>query len=103
MKYGLENGVMVEPAEVIFHLPEGLTKILFVRTYGLGLADGGAYWDVPTELIPTQLRAIGSRFVIRVCTQEQRGRFGRYALHDNLEVLELPREDRNLWPTNKNG
>ena len=57
MNYGLENGVICEPAQVIMHLPENWTKVLLVRTYGLGLADGGAYWDIPTEAIPPHLRS----------------------------------------------
>lgn len=49
---------------MVMHLPEGWTKILLVRTYGLGLADGGIYWDIPTEKIPIDLRRIGSVFLV---------------------------------------
>jgi hypothetical protein len=34
------------------------------RTIGVGLADGGICWDIPTERIPIQLRSIGSRFIV---------------------------------------
>ncbi len=103
MKYGFENGVFVEPVQVILHLPEGWTKILFVRMYGLGLADGGGYWDIPTELIPIRLRAIGSRFVIsaRMGQREQIVNRARESWRENLEVMELPNEERHLWPTRK--
>jgi len=46
------------------HLPEGWTKVLLVRTYGVGLADGGIDWDIPTEKIPPTLRSIGSVFLL---------------------------------------
>jgi hypothetical protein len=100
MKYGIEDGVMTEPAQVVFHLPENWTKILLLRTYGLGLADGGAYWDIPTELIPTPLRALGSRFVIVAQVQNllPSEPHGRELHRKNLRVMELPKEDRDLWP-----
>ena len=41
-----------DPAKVLFHLKEGFTKILLERTVGVGLADGGIGWDIPTEKIP---------------------------------------------------
>ena len=53
-----------EPARILFHLNEGFTRILFERTEGLGIANGGAEWDIPTSLIPPNLRRIGSRFMI---------------------------------------
>lgn len=46
------------------HLPAGYTKVLVERTYGLGLGDGGICWDIPTDKIPPELRAIGSRFIV---------------------------------------
>ena len=53
-----------EPARVLMHLNEGYTKVSLERTEGVGLADGGITWDIPTAAIPAHLRAIGSRFVI---------------------------------------
>jgi hypothetical protein len=53
-----------EPGRVVMHLNGGFTRVEFERTVGLGMANGGAYWDVPTERIPFHLRSIGSRFVI---------------------------------------
>lgn len=46
------------------HLNEGYTKLLVERTEGLGLADGGATWDIPTRIIPSHLRPLGCRFVV---------------------------------------
>jgi hypothetical protein len=99
MNYGQQDGVICEPAQVIMHLPENWTKILLVRTYGLGLADGGAYWDIPTEVIPPHLRLIGSRFVIlsRVGVVT-RSHHGRGATSESLQVAELPEADKALWP-----
>ena len=103
MNYGQEDGVICEPAQVIMHLAENWTKILLVRTYGLGLADGGAYWDIPTEAIPSHLRLIGSRFVILsqsgVVT---RSHHGRAAVSESIRVEELPGADKALWPECKN-
>jgi hypothetical protein len=49
---------------VIMHLPAGYTKVLVEWTFGLGMADGGIDWDIPTEVIPLHLRAMGSRFLL---------------------------------------
>ena len=53
-----------DKVKVVMHLPEGYTKVLVERTYGLGIADGGLYVDVPSKVIPPQLREIGSRFIL---------------------------------------
>jgi hypothetical protein len=45
------------------HLNGGYTRVSVVRTQGLGIADGGAIWDIQTELIPPHLRAIGAQFL----------------------------------------
>ena len=52
-----------EPVRVLFHLGGGYTKVLLERTVGVGLADGGVMWDIPTEAIPPRLRGIDSRFL----------------------------------------
>lgn len=46
------------------HLPEGYTKVLVERTRGIGMADGGIYWDIPTNVIPPHLPQMGSRFLL---------------------------------------
>ena len=58
------NDVSDEPVRVLFHLNGGYTKIIFERTIGVGLADGGISWDISTDRIPFNLRNIGSRFLI---------------------------------------
>ena len=56
-----------ERVRVLFHL-NGYTKVVFERTEGVGMADGGITGDIPTEVIPAPLRKIGSRFMISVAT-----------------------------------
>jgi hypothetical protein len=46
------------------HLNGGFTKVIFERTIGVGLANFGIEWDIPTDCIPFHLRAIGSRFLL---------------------------------------
>lgn len=53
-----------EPVKILFHLNEGFTKVILERTIGVGMADGGIEWDIPTEKIPRNLRKIGSRFIL---------------------------------------
>ena len=53
-----------EKVRVIMHVPESYTKVLVERTLGVGLADGGIYWDIPTKVIPPHLRQMGSRFIV---------------------------------------
>ena len=60
-----------EKVRVIMPLPEGYTKVLVESTYDIGLADGGIYWDIPTELIPARWRGIGSRFIVRAAGLRQ--------------------------------
>jgi hypothetical protein len=99
VNYGIENGVMREPAQVIMPLPENWTKILLLRTYGVGLADGGIYWDIPTEVIPLAVRLIGCRFVITtklVLTLDQ-FQHGREAWQE-VQIEEIPEGDKSRWP-----
>jgi len=104
MNYGIEYGFIREPAQVIMHLPEDWTKILLVRTYGLGIADGGIYWDIPTETIPARFRRIGCRFVMSgpigradVPPAQGRGKRG----YTEFQFDDIPESDRGLWPTPK--
>ena len=46
------------------HLPESYTKVLVECTLGVGMADGGIYWDIPTSVILRHLRGMGSRFIV---------------------------------------
>ena len=56
--------IVREPVKILFHLNEGFTRVLIEWTLGLGLADGGIEYDIPTSLIPSHLRKIGSRFIL---------------------------------------
>ena len=60
----MEQQPIEEQVRVLFHL-NGYTKVLVERTQGLGLADGGIAWDIPTSIIPLHLRTIGSRFILK--------------------------------------
>ena len=53
-----------EPVRVVMHLDAGVTRVALERTGGSGMAGGEVCWDLPTELIPQHLRAIGSRFLV---------------------------------------
>ena len=55
---------MLERVRVLFH-GNGYTKVMLEGTEGLGLADGGIVWDIPTDIIPRHLRQIGSHFMVR--------------------------------------
>ncbi|HEX9918908.1 MAG TPA: hypothetical protein VGA87_07065 [Pyrinomonadaceae bacterium] len=48
---------------VMFHL-NGYTKVSVEFSEGVGMADGGITWDIPTEVIPAGLRKVGSRFIV---------------------------------------
>ena len=60
----MENRIVRESVRVLSHL-NGYTKVMAERSEGVGLADGGIIWDIPTELIPTHLRQIGSVFIVQ--------------------------------------
>jgi|GEM_PF-6258600 len=62
-----------EKVRVIMHLPEGYTKVLVERTLGVGMADGGVYWDIPTSVIPPHLRRMGCQFVLEATTPSGKG------------------------------
>ncbi|HKI37948.1 MAG TPA: hypothetical protein VKA46_39200 [Gemmataceae bacterium] len=57
-----------EPARVLMHLNGGYTKVSLERFEGVGLANGGIEWDIPTRSIPPHLRGIGSRFLVVTST-----------------------------------
>lgn len=47
---------------VMFHCNGGFTRVLHEATEGVAMANGGFQWEIPTSIIPEDLRAIGSRF-----------------------------------------
>lgn len=83
-KFGIENGILREPARVIMHLPESWTRILLTRTY------------VPTAKIPEHLRTINSVFVVEtrvpyIFIEDSEERYGRRC--EDLIITELPAEE----------
>lgn len=60
----MKTELLREPAKLLMHLNGGYSKVILERTVGLGLADGGIEWEIPTDVLPSHLRAIGSRFVV---------------------------------------
>ena len=98
--YGIENGIFREPVRVVMHLPEAWTRVLLIRTYRLGLADGGICWDIPTERIPEHLRGIGSVFALRtqipnVRIENSEERYKRR--FEDLIITELPPEELHQY------
>jgi hypothetical protein len=47
---------------VMFHVNGGFTRVAHEATESLGMASGGFQWEIPTCIIPEDLRSIGSRF-----------------------------------------
>jgi len=60
----MKTNFVREPVRVLMHLNGGYTKVIVERTEGIGLADGGIEWEIPTAKIPQHLRRIGSRFIV---------------------------------------
>jgi hypothetical protein len=52
-----------ETVRVIMHLSGEHTQVLVESTVGVGLAGGSVFWEIPTQVIPIDLRKMGSRFV----------------------------------------
>jgi hypothetical protein len=53
-----------ERCHVTMHLTGGFTRVMLDGTLEVGMADGGVWWDIPTQLIPVRLRPIGSRLLV---------------------------------------
>lgn len=90
----MRGRILTEPVRVLFHL-NGYTKVMVERSEGVGLADGGIMWDLPTESIPPQLRKIGSRFIVRrrlLSPEEENDPDAIRDVKNRLEVLELGEE-----------
>ena len=61
----METGDIVRTqVRVVMHLSAGYTRVMVEETEGVGLADGGVEWDIPTDIIPFNLRSIGTRFLL---------------------------------------
>ena len=79
------------------HLNGGYTRVSVIRTEGLGMADGGITWDIPTEAIPSRLRAIGARFlavVPRFTPEDHDSPDDIRRMIEQVEVHELTGDDR---------
>ena len=87
----MKTGSIREPVRVLFHL-NGYTKVMVERAEGLGMADGGIVWELPTEGIPHHLRKIGSRFIVRAVPFNPEEENDPAAIHDaknRFEIFEL--------------
>jgi hypothetical protein len=86
--------VVREPAKVVMHLDGGYTRISLTRIEGLGIADGGVLWDIPTEAIPFNLRRIGSQFlVIQQNVDKHDSPEQVRHIRDQIEIRELTAQD----------
>jgi hypothetical protein len=82
---------MRERVRVLFHL-NGYTKVMLERTEGIGLADGGIVWDIPTDLIPWHLRQIGSCFMVQhtpLSSNEENNLEAVHAVKRRFEIEEV--------------
>ncbi|MEH2063749.1 MAG: hypothetical protein V7K50_16055 [Nostoc sp.] len=55
-----------EIVKVIFHLNGGYTRVVWERSENTAWASKGWIFDIPTHVIPYDLRAIGSRFLLSI-------------------------------------
>lgn len=55
-----------ENVRVIFHLDGGYTKVVWEHSENTVWAGTGWIFDIPTHLIPYDLRVIGSRFLLSI-------------------------------------
>jgi hypothetical protein len=77
-----------EVVRVKLHMNGGFSRVIAESTEGLGIADGGIEWEIPTNLIPAHLRKIGSRFLL---INEQPQSQDREHLYDGVRIEEIPR------------
>ena len=55
-----------EIVRVIFHLNDGYTQVIWQRSENTAWAGKGWIFDIPTDVIPFNLRIIGSCFVLSI-------------------------------------
>jgi hypothetical protein len=70
------------------HLDGGYTRISLTRTEGLGIANGGVEWDIPTVAIPFHLRRIGSQFIVIQMSVEDDSPEDARRIRDDIEIRE---------------
>jgi hypothetical protein len=78
-----------ERVKVTMHLPGNHMQGLIVVewTYGLGMADGGIYCEIPTEIVDPNLRAIGSSFILtlEMADEGEMGKLWPEGIHASRE------------------
>ena len=87
----MNSQILRESVRVLFHL-NGYTKVMVERAEGVGMADGGIVWELPTERIPRHLRKIGSRFIVQAGPLRAEEENDPQAIHDvknRFEIFEL--------------
>ncbi len=55
-----------ETVRVIFHLNDGYTRVIWQRSENTAWAGTGWIFNIPTHVIPFDLRIIGSCFVLSI-------------------------------------
>jgi hypothetical protein len=55
-----------EPVRVIFHMDGEYTRVIWERSENTAWAGIGWIFDIPTYVIPSDLRAIGSCFLLSI-------------------------------------
>ncbi|MEH2233094.1 MAG: hypothetical protein V7K71_26255 [Nostoc sp.] len=55
-----------ETVRVIFHMDGGYTRVVWERSENTAWAGIGWIFDIPTYVIPYDLRAIGSHFLLSI-------------------------------------
>src|SRR5262245_8615226 len=91
----MNSQVLRESVRLLFHL-NGYTKVMVERTEGLGIADGGVTWDLPTERIPPHFRKIGSRFIVQLeqlSDDEQKDPEALHDLKNRFEIFSLESDE----------
>jgi hypothetical protein len=89
----IDGDISREPVRVTMHLNEGYTKVVLERTVGLGMADGGIEWDIPTEIIPPYLRPIGSRFILVSADREPQENDPEHLIQRRISELRVEEID----------
>ena len=78
------------------HLDGGCTRVSVIRSEGLGIANGGAYWDISTDAIPPHLRAIGAHFLLimpRSTPEDHDSPEDIRRVRDQIDIQELTGHD----------
>jgi hypothetical protein len=79
-----------ETVKVIFHLDGGYTRVAWERSENTAWAGTGWTFDIPTHVIPYDLRAIGSRFLLSIIkpNPNDRGNVGKFWVYE--QAIRVP-------------